>query len=102
MGIEVVLEDGSGKTISSLQDPRNILHRLLPRLDDPGYECLNRVDWYGDTMFNRYQIPVIKEELRRLANIKQDPEEHDLIQKLEALIARCESQPHLYLKFYGD
>jgi len=102
MGIEVVVEDEHGKRTASLEGSTNILHRVLPARDEPGYQWLNRVDWYGDTTFNRYQLPDVRQEPKRLANAKRSPEELQLIQQIDALAARSESEPHLYLKFYGD
>jgi hypothetical protein len=102
MGIEVVVEDERGSKIASLEDPTNILHRVLPARDEPGYHWLNRVDWYGDTTFNRIQINEVRQELQRLANGTRSPEELHIIQQIDALAAKIESEPHLYLKFYGD
>ena len=67
MGIEVVIEDETGMKIRSLEDPTNVLHRVLPPSSSSDYEYLSKVDWYGDTIFNRYQIPAIQEELAPLA-----------------------------------
>jgi hypothetical protein len=102
MGIEVVVEDEGGRKVASLEDPTNILHRVLPATDHQGYQCLNRIDWYGDTIFNRHQIPIVHQELKRLTKTTRDAEAIKLIQKIDALAARCEFEPHLYLKFYGD
>jgi hypothetical protein len=102
MGMQVTVEDERGTKIASLEDPGNILHRLLPALDDQAYRCLNRVDWYGDTTFNRLQIPDVQEELKHLIAGNRSDEEVRLIQQIGALAARCQSEPHLYLKFYGD
>lgn len=102
MGIEVVVEDERGTKIASLEDPTNILHRVLPAPDVPGFQCLNRIDWYGDTTFNRHQVPAVRQELIRLANTREGAEELKLIEQLDLLAERAESEPHLYLKFYGD
>jgi hypothetical protein len=102
MGIEIVLEDEHGTRIDSVQDPTNILHRVLPAHDDPDFHCLNRVDWYGDTTFNRYQIPEVRKELKRLLEVWRALTDVELIQRLDLLAARAETEPHLYLKFYGD
>jgi hypothetical protein len=102
MGIEVVVEDERGTRIVSMEDPTNILHRVLPRHDDKGFQLLNRVDWYGDTTFNRNQVPDVRQELKRLANAKRSAEELELIRRLDSLAGRAEAEPHLYLKFYGD
>jgi len=103
MGIEIVLEDANGGKISSLEDPENILHRVLPAQDDQKFQCLNRVDWYGDTTFNRYQIPILRQELRYLTDTEgMSLGEQNFIKELDSLAARALSEPHFYLKFYGD
>ena len=102
MGIEVVVEDERGTRIASLEDPTNILHRVLPAHDALGFQCLIFIDWYGDTTFNRYQIPAVRQELKGLANTMMGTEELKLIEQLDLLAERAESEPHLYLKFYGD
>ena len=102
MGIETIVVGSDGKKLASVEDPTNILHRVLPSHDDNRYQCLNRIDWYGDTTFNRHQLSIFREELRRvLANIEV-PDQKTLLDKIGALAARCETEPHLYLKFIGD
>jgi len=102
MGIEVAVVDEQGTRISSIVDPLNILHRLLPTHADPHYQCLNRIDLYGDTTFNRYQIPAVKDELSRLVEAADRPDDVLFLNKLLALVDTSISEPHLYLKFYGD
>lgn len=102
MGIEVVLEDERGIKAASLEDPTNILHRVLPRFDDTSFQHLNRIDWYGDTTFNRNQAPEVRRELRQLANSVIGVEELDMIRQIDAMAEATETGPHLYLKFYGD
>ncbi len=102
MGLEVVVEDERGTKIASVEDPRNILHRVLPSPDAPGFHYLNRVDWYGDTTFNRHQVPAVRQELQYLARGREAGEELELIHRIELLAERAETEPHLYLKFYGD
>ena len=102
MGIETVIVGADGKKIASAEDPTNILHRVLPSHDDNRYQCLNCVDWYGDTTFNRYQLPVVREELQRLLKGINDPAQTRLLDRIDVLAARCEAEPHLYLKFIGD
>lgn len=102
MGIEIVVEAGDGTKIASAEDPGNILHRVLPRHDDSTYQCLNRIDWYGDTSFNRYQIPTVKEELKRISQRIGETDALTLITRIKVLAEQAEAEPHLYLKFYGD
>ena len=102
MGIVAVVEDVQGTKIATLEDPTNILHRLLPAHDDLTFRLLNYVDWYGDTTFNRLQLPEVRRELRRLIDGRRSPEEVAFLERLDALAARAEAEVHLYLKFYGD
>jgi hypothetical protein len=102
MGILVVVENERGTQIASLEDPTNILHRVLPALDDPGFQFLNYVDWYGDTTFNRYQVPGVRKELKRLSGELGNIFEQNFLKQLDVLAERAESRVHLYLKFYGD
>lgn len=102
MGIEIVVEAADGRRIASTDDPTNILHRVLPHDDDSNYQCLNRIDWYGDTMFNRHQIPIVKEELQRLSKTVGDAKALALLMRILTLAEQSEAAPHLLLKFYGD
>lgn len=102
MGIEVVVEDERGTKIASLEDPTNILHRVLPAKADVGFQWLSRVDWYGDTTFNRNQMPDVRRELKQLSQAKRSAEELKFIDQVDSLAAKSEAEPHLYLKFYGD
>ena len=102
MGINVVVEDERGTRIASLEDPTNILHRVLLQADDDGFHCLNRIDWYGDTTFNRLQIPDVRRELSRLNGLTAGEQDRTFIKQIDSLAVIAESEPHLYLKFYGD
>lgn len=55
MGLSIVLETESGEELERVDDPSNILHRLLPRSDNGSYLLLRFIDWYGDTVFNQLQ-----------------------------------------------
>jgi len=99
MGIEVVVEDERGTKLASLEDPTNILHRVLPPQEDSGFQCLNRVDWYGDTTFNRHQIPDVRRELSLLATTRKGVEEVEMIRQLEVMATKAEAGPHFFLKF---
>jgi hypothetical protein len=102
MGIEIVIEDEHGKIIASIEDPANILHQVLPSYDNSEYRMINCIDWYGDTVFNRYQVPEVRRELKRLTCTRQNYEELLFIRMVDEIAAKVEIEPHLYLKFYGD
>lgn len=102
MGIKVVLESEDGKPVEDVGDPTNILHRLLPSPEDKSFQYLRFIDWYGDTVFNRLQMESFLAEWKRLATAATTVEDKNLITHIENLAIRCQKEPHLYLKFYGD
>ncbi len=102
VGLQIVLETETGKSLASLEDPTNILHGVLPTEHDLEFHYLNLVDWYGDTTFNRLQIPKVREELARLIERTTSSADRQLLVDIDRLAAKGESEPHLYLKFYGD
>jgi hypothetical protein len=102
MGITVLLTTERGEVLDQIGDPSNHLRRLLPSSDDPGYVLLNYVDWYGDTVFNRLQMPRFLDEWRRLRDAALADGAVDLHAKVTAMAERCSAEVHLYLKFQGD
>jgi len=103
MGLTVRLEDEHGLEVAEALADDGTLARLLPSFDDPSSPLLRFIDRYGDTTFNRQQIPVFLDELRRFIHPRlREEKERSFIERLEKLARRCASEPHLYLKFYGD
>jgi hypothetical protein len=102
MGFSIVLENERGEAIATLEDPVNLLHKILPSPDDKGFHYLNQIDWYGDTTFNRLQLTGLRLELLQLKNTVTLPDAIALLTQLDELAARSQVEPHLYMKFYGD
>lgn len=103
MGIDVKLQTDLGQPIGErVGDRRNALHRLLPAHDDPSYQCLCFVDWYGDTIFNRAQMKVVLVELERIRHNAESAEDHELLDRIAALARQGQMKPHRYLRFVGD
>jgi hypothetical protein len=101
MGFDINLETERGEVLASIGDPKNLLHRLMERslADEPR---LAEIDWNGDTVFNRLQMPRFLSEWQMLARYVQSPEEAKLVDEIRALAERCRDHVHLYLKFVGD
>jgi hypothetical protein len=58
VSLEIQLQDESGGRIESIIDPKNLLPDLLPpEGKSEAYPMLAGIDLYGDTIFNRLQIP---------------------------------------------
>jgi len=102
MGLSIVLETEDGEELARVDDPTNALHRLLPRHDDESYCLVRFIDWEGDTVFNRIQIPTFLAEWTRLKKGTNDDHDLRLLGQIEKLAERCGEEPHHYLKFYGD
>jgi hypothetical protein len=102
VGLSIVVQDECGTRIDGVDDPTNILHRLLPCAEDLTSRCLRYVDWYGDTVFNRRQVIDVSNELQLLLEKAQTDTEKQLVGRILELAQRVEREPHLYLKFYGD
>ncbi len=75
--------------------------KLLERslADEP---FLGQIDWYGDTVFNRMQMPLFLSAWGAVARRTKTDEEAKLVDEIRALAERCEAGVHLYLKFIGD
>jgi hypothetical protein len=102
MGLTITLETENGSIISQVGDPKNILFEILPAFDDVSYYCLRFIDFYGDTTFNRLQMDAFLSEWERVKKLAKTSEELHLLAEVETLAQKCKSEPHFYLKFYGD
>ena len=101
MGLDINLEKERGEVLTTVGDPKNLLHRLLQRAlpDEP---LLAEIDWYGNTTFNRLQMRRFRAEWETLAKHAMSAEEAKLVAEVDELAERCEGGMHLYLKFIGD
>jgi hypothetical protein len=102
MGITILLTKEGGEVLDQVGDPTNHLHRFLPASDDGDYVLANFIDWYGDTIFNRLQMPRFLSEWARLRSAAVADGAGDLHAKVESMAARCSDDVHLYLRFQGD
>jgi hypothetical protein len=102
MGLTIVLESEQGEPLETVEDPTNILHRLLPNPGDKRFHCVTAIDWYGDTVFNYVQAPTFLEEWRQLSKTATGQAESALLMAIERMAERVATERHLYLKFYGD
>ena len=103
MGLEIQLQDELGGRIEGITDPQNLLPGLLPSNEEAGaYPMLSGIDLYGDTVFNRLQIPRLLSELVDIASNAQTDEDRKLVSEIEMLARRCADNLHTYLKFIGD
>jgi len=106
MGISTVLETwiGSRREVARVDDPTQILNKLLPGQEDADSRFLRYVDWYGDTAFNRIQCSDLALELRLMRSRASSDSERDLVDRIIALAERCAAGQAecLWLRFVGD
>lgn len=102
MGLTIALETEQGELVAKVEDRKNLLHNLLPTQEDKGFSLLSFIDWYGDTIFNRKQMEIFLSELSFLKNKGISEEEKKILLSIEGLALKCQTELHLYLKFYGD
>jgi hypothetical protein len=70
--------------------------------EHPGTCCLRFIDPYGDTIFNRSQIPVLLDELRVLSAREPDAELASILVEAAQFVERAVDQIHTYVRFVGD
>jgi pyruvate formate-lyase activating enzyme-like uncharacterized protein len=108
MGLVVRLQDEFGEVLEEIQDRKDLLGPYIPALRDETYHCLRFIDRWGDAYFNRLQMDTFKSEWDRLSGTVQESDKDveaavkRLFERVRELIAKCQEEPHLYLKFQGD
>ena len=63
---------------------------------------LASIDLYGDTTFNRVQMPRFLAEWSIIGTKAQSPDESALVVEIANMARRCADEVHVYLKFIGD
>jgi len=79
-----------------------VLNKLIAHEGDERFQCWRFIDEYGDTVFNRLQMPQFLEELQLIRASVKSPTDLGVLAQLERMARRCQDEAHLYLKFYGD
>jgi hypothetical protein len=74
----------------------------LPSSDDASFRCVGFIDRYGHTVFNRYQIPTLMAEIRRLEELTEDEGARQFLRGFYRLAEACREGVHLYVKVLGD
>jgi hypothetical protein len=102
MGLTVVISNEKGEPTKWVEDPANMLARLLPGEDDRTFSLLRYIDPYADTVFNQIQMTDFLAEWARISLRAHTPEEKSLLLRIEELARETSDAPHRYLKFVGD
>lgn len=102
MGLSINLETETGKTIDSVGDPHNFLHKLLPVPGEQSETMIGSIDWFGITCFNHLQMKSFLTEWDQLVSRAQNPEIKNLLFQIRELATRCSKERTYHLKFIGD
>ncbi len=102
MGIDLQWEDENGTRIDEVLDPQMHISHLVLQIDLTETTCLRFIDPYGDTTFNRLQIPTLIEELKFVLPTVSDGGMKDHLRRVIELAEKSRDRVHTYLKFYGD
>jgi hypothetical protein len=100
--IRIALESEHGAIESEVNGNTHLIDPLLESLSDTSSHCLQYIDPYGDTVFNRGQMEPFIREWDSLHASAKSSEVRTLFHEVRVLAEKCASEPHLYLKFYGD
>ncbi len=84
MGFCIVLEGEDRERLEQVEDPKDILHQLLPS-QDASCHYLRFIDWYGDTVFNRFQIQPFISEWDRLIESAQTSDQTAILRRIKEL-----------------
>lgn len=108
MPVLVVLVDEDGTPERGLPDPHGgtfdaagDFDRLIP-FDDPASPMWRHIDPYGDTVFNRLQMPDFINELDGLRSAAEEGPESRGLDRLRIIAERCRTEVHLFVRFIGD
>jgi hypothetical protein len=100
MGLVIALEDEDGNPIRSIEDPRNEFRSLLPSPNCQDFSQIKFVNWYGDTVFNRLQLPTVIAELEQCKGTSEDG--NRILAAIIDLCREAAAKHHLYVRFSGD
>ena len=100
IGLELVDEDGE-LIIDSRINVASVMDALLEiESCKERYPWLTTIDEYGDTIFNRLQIPLVIRELTVLSSEK--PELGQVISGILHFLEQSFQDVHQFVKFVGD
>jgi hypothetical protein len=102
MSLRIRLEGERGEQYDTISDTHHLFWRLMQESAVKDTSCLRFIDPYGNTVFNRLQMPQLLKELADLHDFVNGTEQVEFLSKVEEFVQRCAREPHLYIKIYGD
>ena len=102
MPLSIRWEDEQGEVLEELlPDGDASLNAVVARAPDNSV-CLRFIDPYGDTVFNRIQLPLLISELQHARQDLPGGASPAHIDSVLALVRRAEDEVHTYVRFLGD
>jgi hypothetical protein len=98
--IDIRIQDENGTVETEFADSE-ILHVLLEKAPVDS-KCLQFIDPYGGTTFNRYQAEVLAVEIEAAADSLKDSREQERAAALVTFVRHAATMVHTYIKFVGD
>lgn len=102
---DITAEAEDGEFIDSpnidFRDFIDAVHRWAPKDMLKSTHCLQYIDDYGDTTFNRLQKPVLLMELEALV-LADSEDVRDFFQPIIDFLLKYKDDAAAYVKFYGD
>jgi len=96
VGLDIQLQDELGRRIEGVADTNNRLAGVRSAYENSAaYPMPAGIDRYGDTVFNRLQIPRFLSEWSDVVSKAQTPEDRDLASEIARLARRCSDEIHL-------
>jgi hypothetical protein len=102
MSLVVTVETERGLRVAQMVDEGDYLRRLALQRESTG--VIGTIDPFGQTMFNRLQLPQLIFEIDTLLS-EPEPQtgNHSFLRELAAFAKLCvDKGPHHYLWFHGD
>ena len=98
MGVSVSLEDFNGEELKKLS--KNFRPTSFENMQSEKFKLLSYIDPYDDTTFNSLMCKDFINDLEKLR--KEESSDKEQIAELLEMAEMCVSEPHTYIKFYGD
>lgn len=102
---DIKLVDERGKIIEAknihIKEIIELIDRNISEAELKKTFCLQFIDPWGDTIFNRVQLGVLIEEFENLFDKCQTIEEKEKLRSIIDFITKAE-KIHTFVRFYGD
>lgn len=101
MPIRVCLQTESAVVLADVLDAHDAVVALAQAVGHYALVIAHTIDPYGDTMFNRLQVPLLVRDIDLMKSYASN-DQLLVLDEVKKLAERVSGEPHLYLKFVGD